>query len=352
MISDLRVIDEPLAKSICRTCGVVHRRAILPAGLFTTGYSLYAHSPGAPREAKRQDGYASWIAGQLATPPATVLDVGCGNGSLLLALERLWPQAVTRGIDPSPHSIQFARAAGVDARARALGEPSNEQTEPANLVVSVNVIEHTRAPRSFVRDAAKLTAANGELIVICPNGRTPWSELLIVDHRWSLAPTHLSTLFESEGLTVRSVSTSAAELGSFLLIRGGRDGAGRRSPSANGEATTEHAADKDRYLKAWRDLDGRLEERTPAGPLVCFGIGEAAGLLRAYAPRTWSRVERCVADDPESDAFGTLPVDEYRRVVTPMTLLLGVRPPSQTAVAARLRADGHVPITWHDLVAP
>jgi hypothetical protein len=34
-----------------------------------------------------------------------------------------------------------------------------------------------------------------------------------------------------------------------------------------------------------------------------------------------------------------------------MTLLLGVRPPSQTAVAARLRADGHVPITWHDLVA-
>ena len=162
MISDLRVIDEPLAKSICRTCGVVHRRAILPAGLFTTGYSLYAHSPGAPREAKRQDGYASWIAGQLATPPATVLDVGCGNGSLLLALERLWPQAVTRGIDPSPQSIQFARAAGIDARARALGEPSNEQTEPANLVVSVNVIEHTRAPGSFVRDAAKLTVANGE----------------------------------------------------------------------------------------------------------------------------------------------------------------------------------------------
>jgi hypothetical protein len=95
-----------------------------------------------------------------------------------------------------------------------------------------------------------------------------------------------------------------------------------------------------------------LEERTPPGPFVCFGISEAAGLLRAYAPRTWSRVERCVADDPESDAFGTLPVDEYRRVVTPMTLLLGVRPPSQTAVAARLRADGHVPITWHDLVAP
>jgi hypothetical protein len=37
MISDLRVIDEPLAKSICRTWGVVHRRAMLPADLFTTG---------------------------------------------------------------------------------------------------------------------------------------------------------------------------------------------------------------------------------------------------------------------------------------------------------------------------
>jgi hypothetical protein len=28
MISDLRLIDEPLAKSICRTCGVVHQRAM------------------------------------------------------------------------------------------------------------------------------------------------------------------------------------------------------------------------------------------------------------------------------------------------------------------------------------
>jgi SAM-dependent methyltransferase len=92
--------------------GVVHRRAMLPAELFTTGYSLYTHSSGAPREAKGQDGYASWIAGQLAAPPATVLDVGCGNGSPLLALERLWPQAVTRGIDPSPQSVQFARADG------------------------------------------------------------------------------------------------------------------------------------------------------------------------------------------------------------------------------------------------
>ena len=133
-------------------------------------------------------------------------------------------------------------------------------------------------------------------------------------------------------------------------VRGGGDGAGRRSPSANAEATTEHAADKDCYLKVWRDLEGRLEERTPRGPWVCFGIGEAAGLLPAYAPRTWPRVERCVADNPEHDAFGTLPVDEYRRMATPTTLLLGVRPPSQTRLR-RAFADGHVPITWHDLVA-
>ena len=41
-----------------------------------------------------------------------VLDVGCGNGSLLLALGDEWPSATLAGCDPSAEAVAHANAAG------------------------------------------------------------------------------------------------------------------------------------------------------------------------------------------------------------------------------------------------
>ena len=104
------------------------------------------------------------------------------------------------------------------------------------------------------------------------------------------------------------------------------------------------------YLEAWRRLDLPLARSAASGPLMCFGIGEAAGLLRAYAPHTWSRVTMCVGDSPETVQFGELQVDDYHRVAPPATTLLGVRPQEQPAVAERLEADAHLVVRWGHLV--
>ena len=48
---------------------------------------------------------------------------------------------------------------------------------------------------------------------------------------------------------------------------------------------------RDFYLKAWHDLDQALLNRSQSFPrLVAFGGGQTAALLRAYAPRTWTRL--------------------------------------------------------------
>ena len=93
--------------------------------------------------------------------------------------------------------------------------------------------------------------------------------------------------------------------------------------------------------------------RAPAA-VVCFGVGEAAGLLRAYAPRTWARVQACTADrqalNPASPDFGGLPIVPLDTLPPSTSLLLGVRPADQPPVRDRLARQFASVTTWYDLV--
>jgi SAM-dependent methyltransferase len=278
-----------------------------------------------------------------------VLDVGCGNGSLLLALRELWPDAVLRGLDPSHESVAHARDAGVDAKA---GNLEDVTVEPSELVVSVNVVEHTRDPARFIERLGAALAANGTLVLVCPDGSQPSTELVFADHLSSFAPVHLERLLHRSGLVPLSAASAPTDLGNFQMIVARRDdttktqAAMARVPRFDAPPTEGRRA----YLDAWRALDRLLAERGGTGPLVCFGIGEAAGLLRAYAPTTWGRVTACVADTPEQPTFGDLPVLEYSTMQGDAAVLLGVRPAVQPAVAARVQNEGRIVVRWDDVI--
>ena len=167
MRSDLRIVQSPLNKWLCTRCGLVHRRTLVPGEVFASGYELYSHAPGAPRETGRQVAYADWIRSFARARPRHVLDVGCGNGSLLLALRRV-AHAVLRGIDPSTESTYYARAAGIDAQAATV----DSYRAAADLVICVNVLEHTEDPPRFLHHLAGATD-DGDVIVVCPDGRHP-----------------------------------------------------------------------------------------------------------------------------------------------------------------------------------
>ncbi|HTV91718.1 MAG TPA: methyltransferase domain-containing protein [Verrucomicrobiae bacterium] len=338
--SDLRVLAEPLDKWQCLTCGAIRRgRMLAPEALFTSDYDLYAHDPGRVEEARRQAGYAAWLAAVLPVP-VSVYEAGSGNGSLLLSLRERWSNAAMSGIEPAGDAAAAARRAGLNVATGFLRE-AQAGTERASLAVCVNVIEHTPEPVTFLR----ALASHGESVaIVCPDATIPNAELLFGDHIHSLRPRHLEALFAQAALDVDEVTFAPASLGHFQLVVGHRSS----RPSA-GDARAAVDDRHSRYLEAWRGLDRVLLERTGGERTIAFGAGEAAGLLRAYAPVTWSNVAACAVDAPDTNRFGELAVLDASSLEA-CTVLLAVRPAAQAAVAERLHERGHRVVRWDDVI--
>ena len=336
MASDFRIVAQPLNKQECLTCGLAtHTTQRIE---FDASYALYAHAPGRKEEARRQALYAQWITG-LVPEPSDVFEAGSGNGSLLLALAAHWRNAKFSGIEPAARAVESARREGLHVEKgflSAIAAPASD------LAFAVNVLEHAPDPNRFVAALASRTSRH--MIIIVPDGSRPNIELLIADHLYSFSFEHIRMLTERAGFATVKQLAAPAELGAFFATVAIRDGEGARG---FGESTRSNRA---RYLSAWGSLDQRLVERLGrVGEIGCFGAGEAAALLRAYVPETWSQVHACFVDDPHEERFGSLPVAQVEKA--PQTLLLGVRPQAQSALAERLQRLGHRVIRWDDIIA-
>jgi SAM-dependent methyltransferase len=345
MASDWRIVDEPLARELCRACGLIRRTPTANTGtsFYESGYTLYAHPPGGAREQSRQGEYARWIAQATGRRPRRVLDVGCGNGSLLRALRTYWPDADLLGCDPSRDSI--AQGYGSDLRLWT-GTASNLPGDlKVDLVIAVNVIEHTTDPPAFLNALRAVLEPDGLIVIVCPDGAKPGIDLLFVDHVFSFGSEHVGTLLARAGMGRLGATQAPRSLGAFQMAIGRR----RDAVQMKALHAPPRTEDVTRYLERWRQLDERLLERIE-GPLVCFGAAETAGLLRAYAPRAWASVRACTIDGEPQGRFGELPIIALSAVAADADVLLGVRPSDQPRLAERLSARVRRVVTWYDLV--
>jgi SAM-dependent methyltransferase len=315
--------------------------------IFAEGYGLYAHAPGRDAEKARQGQYARWLLGSIADG-LRVLEVGCGNGSLLAELAALLPSSRFSGIEPSPEAAAHARAAGLEVVC-GFGEDLPAGASMSDVVLSVNVLEHTLDPVGFLGALAARTRPGGRVIVVCPDGERPAAELLFFDHLYSFTRAALDGLLARSGLRRRGWSMAPSTLGAFQMVVAEAGEAEAREPTIDPDALGEA---RTAYLSAWHALDETLAERCGPRPITCFGAGEAARVLRAYAPRTWSRVARLVEDRPAVQALDGVPVIPFAELDRDAAgvVLLAVRPQDQPKLADRLGAILPV-VRWDDLVA-
>ena len=107
-------------------------------------------------------------------PRLSWLDIGCGRGDLLRRVRDDWAPAALYGIDPIDWLDDDLKA---DVSFRAVAAEQADDLPVADRVLMVEVIEHLEAPWSALRQAARLVAPGGRLVVSTPNLATARNRL-------------------------------------------------------------------------------------------------------------------------------------------------------------------------------
>ena len=370
--SDGAVLFEPMRKAQCGDCALVQATVLSDAAelktLYTRDYDMYNNRPSSERFVSgRYTALAQAIASSIAPfKPQRVLEVGCGNGSALKAVQNLWPNAACIGVEPVPSAVKAAQAQGTPVLQGMMGSalPHEIAGQRYDVIYSVHVIEHTDDPVAFLRAIKELLAPQGRLVVTCPNARVPNLEMVRSDHRFSMTPYHLTALAQKAGfLPLRSALCPGGgedldyEYNQLLVCSlPGKSGKVPKPPLPGYLQETNRLhlfGARRRYFHDFAALDGALQTRLHGYKrVVCFGTGGWACILAGYAPMTWERVEACVIDGGSNQTFFDKPIVAYDhlREMSPDAVIVGVNPATQPTIAQRLEEAGYHAVRWDDLI--
>jgi SAM-dependent methyltransferase len=158
-----------------------------------------------------------------------VLDLGCGQGDLLVDLVQRFPTIELAGLDGSRTGLASARSRAPGAR---LFQVDFEASHPlpevlcgfATHVVCSEVLEHLDHPRSLLQKIRPLLAPGGRLIVTVPGGpRTAFD--LHLGHRRHYSVRALVSLLDEAGyepLLARGAGFPFFNLYKLLVLLRGR----------------------------------------------------------------------------------------------------------------------------------
>ena len=351
MLSDGRILNRPISKIHCSTCGLISHYCLLSSDEVT---ALYKHDnyflPSLSRQGDEQRAkqYLSAISSQFPDIKfsGNILDVGCGSGALLAELAKKDKNIWCVGLDPAlPEYPEFTDIENdrIDLHRNVLSKMALESAFFDN-VISINTIEHVNDPIDFLSNIAKVMKQDGYAIIICPADSPANVELLFFDHLWTFTNSAMGSFGKKAGLKLSKVVSLERPLSGFKAYLFRHD---------NGQMSDVHFyfpshEDAAKYLMKWRSLESTLFESNDleAGKIQIFGAGQMAALLRAYAPKLFSTAERLVVDEPHL-AWPLGNIEKYNpgSGQDGWLSLLAVHPAVRDMVFKRIVNDGGQPVS-------
>jgi len=150
-----------------------------------------------------------------------VLEIGCGAGDQLLALQKAGWNVL--GIDFDPDAVATAKARGLDVR---LGDLRQALLPAASFdaIVMSHVIEHVIDPIGLLRECARILKPRGDFVAITPNAsswghrkfRESWRGLEPPRHLTVFTPRALRLAIAKAGMTPTRTRYSARDAANLL----------------------------------------------------------------------------------------------------------------------------------------
>lgn len=105
----------------------------------------------------------------LIKPQMQVLDVACGNGSILRALKSAGVQNLF-ALEISAYAVARLRGEGIDARCGMLPDIDYEDVR-FDAVIASQVLEHIIRRRTFLKEILRVLKPGGEAYIFVPDNR-------------------------------------------------------------------------------------------------------------------------------------------------------------------------------------
>lgn len=110
----------------------------------------------------------------------SILDIGCGRGTLLRGLNHALPGARLVGCDISSGSVEMVKSLGFEAHVADISTGLPFDDEVFDCVIYGEVIEHVVDPDWTLREIARVLRPNGTLIVTTPNIASWFNRILLL----------------------------------------------------------------------------------------------------------------------------------------------------------------------------
>lgn len=160
----------------CAACGMVFADTTATQKDYDNFYARFSKyedtatstgGGGAAYDVERLRATAEYIAHNLPDRNVRIVDIGCGNGGLLLQLRALGYASLC-GIDPSPGCVRNLKAQGLEAHQGTLHSLPSEAGAFGCAIMS-HVLEHVRDVRPAIRACSGLLAPAGLLYAEVPD---------------------------------------------------------------------------------------------------------------------------------------------------------------------------------------
>lgn len=343
--SDCRPWSGPVALAVCEVCGTVQK--VIDADWRSQCREIYAsyrvYRQGAGSEpavfgaggmgAARSLALLERLLGTLALPEdGRLLDLGCGDGTLLRHAARLRPGWRLTGTDLGDQYRPAIEA--IPGLERFHTGPLAALPGGYDLATALHVLEHIEDPAGFLGSLRPLLAGHGRLAVEVPDIDANPFDLLVIDHATHFSSASLSWLLRSAGFSVEACRSDWIARELSAIAAAGANARDADSPLREvPERSRRLVAGHRRWLRRLRDQAAALAQ---SRGVALFGTSIAASWLAGVLGS--GRIRFFVDEDPARAGSTYLgrPVLSPADVAAGETVCMPMTPVTAAAIAARI----------------